>query len=217
MKAQANHMLYLLFIPCIKLMNEREATEVAEHGEVLRWSEDEAKIPELFVKGHGNLGKIVANFFETVLHVGIVTEVIPRRKGYYYKVTYGDGDQEDMDEAELMYAIELKDKKDAGEDLTNEAEGNEVLSGLSEEGSVYDSEEDKKALKEARKKRKAVAQVEKPCSKKKTIAKTKRAVCPDSVANIGGPDSNYFLTLIVCMSSLPYLRLTHGLVWTRPS
>ena len=30
-----------------------------------------------------------------------MTEVIPRRKGFYYKVTYGDGDQEDMDEGEL--------------------------------------------------------------------------------------------------------------------
>ena len=39
------------------------------------------------------------------------------------------------------------------EDISNEAE---VLSGLSEEGSVYDSEEDRKALKEAKKKRKAV-------------------------------------------------------------
>jgi hypothetical protein len=29
------------FIPCIKLMSEREATEVARHGEVLRWSSDE--------------------------------------------------------------------------------------------------------------------------------------------------------------------------------
>jgi hypothetical protein len=70
------------FTPCIKLMSEREATEMARNGEVLTWSEDEAKIPELFVKGHGNLGKIVAKFFETVLHVGLVTEVIPRRKGF---------------------------------------------------------------------------------------------------------------------------------------
>jgi hypothetical protein len=93
-------------------MSEREATEMAQNGEVLTWSSDEAKIPELFVKGHGNLvGKIVAKFFETVLHVGIVTEVIQRRRYYYYKVTYGDGDQEDMDKAELQYAIELNDKK----------------------------------------------------------------------------------------------------------
>jgi hypothetical protein len=71
------------FIPCTKLMSEKEATETAQFGEVLRWSEDEEKIPELFVKGHGNLGKIVAKCFETVLHVGVVTEVIPRRKGFY--------------------------------------------------------------------------------------------------------------------------------------
>ncbi len=29
------------FIPCIKLMSEREATEMARHGEVLRWSSEE--------------------------------------------------------------------------------------------------------------------------------------------------------------------------------
>jgi hypothetical protein len=53
-------------IPGIKMMSDREATECARFGEVLRWSEDEEKIPEMFVKGHGNLGKIVAKFFETV-------------------------------------------------------------------------------------------------------------------------------------------------------
>jgi hypothetical protein len=74
----------------------------------------------------------VAKFFETVLHVGIVTEVIHRRKGFYYKVTYGDGDQEDMDEDELIYAMQLKEKKDAGEELTNEDDSNDALSGLSE-------------------------------------------------------------------------------------
>jgi hypothetical protein len=42
-------------------MSEREATEMAQNGEVLTWSSDEAKIPELFVKGHGkNLGETVA-------------------------------------------------------------------------------------------------------------------------------------------------------------
>ncbi len=51
-----------------------------------------------------------------------------------------------MGEAELQYAIELKHKKDGGEDITNETEGSDDLSGLSEEGSVYDSEEDRKTL-----------------------------------------------------------------------
>jgi hypothetical protein len=92
-----------------------------------------------------------------------VTEVlvISRRRDYYYKVTYGDGDQEDMHEAELEYAIELKDRKDAGEDIAIEAEGCDDLSGLSEEGSVYDNEEDRKALKEAKKKRKALVETPK--------------------------------------------------------
>ncbi len=75
-------------------MNSREADECAQFGEVLRWSEDEADGQEIFVKGHVNLGKIVAKFFDRVLHVGIVTEVIPRRRDFYYKVTYGEGDQE---------------------------------------------------------------------------------------------------------------------------
>ncbi len=37
---------------------------MAENGEVLTWSSDSATIPELFVKGHGNLGKTVAKLFE---------------------------------------------------------------------------------------------------------------------------------------------------------
>ncbi len=51
------------FIPCIQLMSEREADEMAQNGEVLTWRFDQNKLPELFVKGHGNLGKIVATFF----------------------------------------------------------------------------------------------------------------------------------------------------------
>jgi phosphoenolpyruvate-protein kinase (PTS system EI component) len=95
-----------------------------------------------------------------------------------------------MDEAELLYAMELRQKKDDGQDISPEAEGDDVeLSGLSEEGSVYDSEEDKKALKEAKRKRQSSAQKEKDSSKKKRTTKTKWAVCPESVANIGGPAS----------------------------
>jgi hypothetical protein len=146
-------------------MSEREADECARHGEVLRWSSesDEEKIPDLFVKGHGNLNKMVAKFFGTVLHVGVVTEVIPRRKGFYYKVTYGDGDQEDMDDEELVYAIELKDKDGKGKAITNEVTEHSDLSD--DEGSVYDSEEDRKALIQAKKKRKAVVQLGKDASK----------------------------------------------------
>jgi hypothetical protein len=155
------------------------------NGEVMTRS-DEERIPILFEKGHSNLGRDCAKFFEAVLHYGNVTEVIPRRKGYYYKITYEDGDQEDMDDAELIFAIQLKHKKDKGEEVQNEAE---VLSGLSEEGSVYDSEEDIKALKEARKKRKAVVASAKNGSKKKRSNAKKWTVCPESVANVGGPDS----------------------------
>jgi hypothetical protein len=171
-------------------MSARETDECAEFGEVLRWSEEEADGQELFVKGHVNLGKKVAKFFDKVLHVGLVTEVIPRRRDFYYKVTYDDGDQEDMDEAELLYAMELRKKKEDGKVLSPEAEEDLELSGLSEEGSVYDSEEDKKALKEAKRKRQCSAQKTKTdSSKKKRTTKTKWAVCPESVANIGGPAS----------------------------
>ncbi len=85
--------------------------------------------------------------------------------------------------------MELKDKKDTGQEIFDEAVVEEELSGLSEEGSEYDSEEDKRALKEAKKKRKAVAQMGSSSPKKKRTSKTKWAVCPESVANIGGPDS----------------------------
>jgi hypothetical protein len=35
-----------------------------------------------------------------------------------------------MDEDELIYAMQLKEKKDADEELTNEDDSNDVLSGL---------------------------------------------------------------------------------------
>jgi hypothetical protein len=137
-----------------------------------------------------------------------VTEVIPRRKGFYYKVTYGDGDQEDMDEGELIYAIALKEKKDSGQELFDEAVVEEEMSGLSEEGSVYDSEEDKKALKEAKKKRKAVAQLESSSSKTKRTSKKKWAVCPESVANIGGPDSMLGMSMSRYIYLFSYLHFS---------
>ena len=151
------------YIAGIPVLSYREAIEVGVNGEVMTWS-DEERIPILFEKGHGNLGRACAKFFEAVLHYGEVREVIPRRKGYYYKITYEDGDQEDMDEEELIFAIQLKQKKENGEEVHNEAE---VLSGLSEEGSVYDSEEDRKALKEAKRKRKSVVASTKSGLKKK--------------------------------------------------
>ena len=62
------------------------------------------------------------------------------------------------------------------------------MSGLSEEGSVYDSEEDRKTLKEARKRRKAEAANANSGSKKQRNNASKRTVCPESVANDGDPD-----------------------------
>ena len=131
----------------------------------------------------------MAKFFETVLHVGIVTEVIPRRKGFYYKVTYGDGDQEDMDEDELIYAMQLKEKKDAGEELTNEDDSNDVLSGLSEEGSEYDSEEDRKALKEGKEKRKGLVDINKARQKKTRTPQKNGQYVLSPWQIFGGPDS----------------------------
>jgi hypothetical protein len=135
-------------------------------------------------RGHGNLGRDVAKFFETVCYVGHVTEVIPRRKGFYYKITYEDGDQEDMDEDEFIHALQLKHKKDRGEEISNDAE---VLSGLSEEGSVYDSEEDNKALKEAKRKRKAVAQMESSEKKKKERPEKNGLSVRNRWLTLGGP------------------------------
>ena len=179
----------------IKVLSYREALEVTEnYGEVMTWS-DEERIPILFERGHGNLGRGVAKHFETVLHCGVVTEIIPRRRGFLYKITYEDGDQEDMDEDELILAIQLRKKKHRGEDVTEDISNEaEVLSGLSEEGSVYDSEEDRKALKEAKKKRKAVVAM----GAARTTAKKKAAkwtVCPESVANVGGSESMLGKTL----------------------
>jgi hypothetical protein len=174
----------------IKLMSEREANECARHGEVLRWSTDdeEDKEPEMEKTMKKTRSKIVAKFFESVLFIGTVTEVIPRRRDFFYKVTYEDGDQEDMDEAELLYALELKHKKDRGEDLVQESECEKDLNGLSEEGSEYDSEEDKQ---EARrnKKRKLAEDKASKASKTKKKPKTKWTVRPEDVAHIGGVDS----------------------------
>jgi hypothetical protein len=182
--------IVLPFPKGIKLMSEREADECARHGEVLRWSTDDEddREPELFLKGHVNLGKLVAKFFETVLFIGTVTEVIPRRRDFFYKVTYEDGDQEDMDEAELLYALELKHRKDKGDDLSREARCVHELSGLSEEGSEYDSEEDKREARQ-HKKRKAAEDKATKASKIKKKQKTKWTVRPEDVTHIGGVNS----------------------------
>ena len=170
----------------IPMLSYREAIEVGVYGEVMRWSDEEKTYPLIFEKGHMNRGRDVARFFGTVCHVGYVTEVIPRRKGFYYKVTYEDGDQEDMDEDELLYAIELKMRKNRGEDISNEAE---VVDDASEEGSVYDSEDDIKAMRESKKKRKSLVALSTARSTKKNKKAAKWTVCPESIANDGGAES----------------------------
>ena len=67
------------------------------------------------------------------------------------------------------------------------------MSGLSGEGSIYDSEEDRKALKVARKKRKAEVTIAKAGSKKQRSNVKKWTVCPESVA---------LADLIQCLGSL---------------
>jgi hypothetical protein len=93
-----------------------------------------------------------------------------------------------MDEGELLEALYLKHKKDRGEDLVQESECEKDLSGLSEEGSEYDSEADKQ---EARrnKKRKLAEDKAAKASKTKKKPKTKWTVRPEDVAHIGGVDS----------------------------
>ncbi len=92
-----------------------------------------------------------------------------------------------MDDAELIYGLELKHKKDKGEDLSIEAECVNDLSGLSEEGSVYDSEEDKQEARRNKKRKAEEAKAAKASTQKKR--KKKWAVRPEDVANIGGVDS----------------------------
>ena len=72
-----------------------------------------------------------------------------------------------MDEAELLYALELKHRKDKGDDLSQEAECINEISGLSEEGSEYDSEEDKR---EARQNKKRKAAEDKATKATKTLS-----------------------------------------------
>ncbi len=114
----------------------------------------------------------------------------------YYKVTYGDGDQEDMDEGELIHAIALKEKKDSGQEIFDEAVVEEDLSGLSEEGSVYDSEEDKRALKEAKKKRKAV-----DCPNGMSPLLRKKTNVHNKMGCLSGVCSSYLGALIQCLAS----------------
>ncbi len=83
----------------------------------------------------------------------------------------------------------MRQKKEDGQEVLPEAEEAVEPSGLSEEGSVYDSEEDKKAIKDTKRKRQNSAQKTKDSSKKKRTTKKKRVVCPESVAIIGGPAS----------------------------
>jgi hypothetical protein len=69
-KEGANKPHVIPFIPSIKLMSEREATEMAQNGEVWTWSSDEAKILEIFVKeGHANLGKITIASYASLPNV----------------------------------------------------------------------------------------------------------------------------------------------------
>jgi hypothetical protein len=96
-----------------------------------------------------------------------------------------------MDEGELLYAIELKLRKNKGEDISNEAE---VVSDISEEGSVYDSEDDRKALRESKKKRKSFVALSAVAlsaggSTKRIKKAANRTVFPESIANDGGAQS----------------------------
>ncbi len=96
-------------VPISQLIGKDKAKEVQALGNVTELYVD-AELPPLFQKGHYNFDKKVAKFFDKVLHFGTVTEIILRRKGFYYSITYKDGDKEDMDDDELQYALELNHK-----------------------------------------------------------------------------------------------------------
>jgi hypothetical protein len=55
--------------------------------------------------------------FERVWHIGKITEVIPKRKGFLYSIAYEDGGTEDMDDRECQCALELHYKKESVEPL----------------------------------------------------------------------------------------------------
>jgi hypothetical protein len=198
-------------VPISQLIGKDKAKEVQALGNVTELYVD-AELPPLFQIGHSNLDKNVAKFFDKVLHFGTVTEIIPRRKGFHYGITYNDGDKEDMDDDELQYALELNHKNDVGDECVDEAAVHSDINGLNEEGSVYDSEEDRRELQKL-KKRKAAEPNSKRALKKSTPSKTKFKVHLENVANIGGPDSmlgksmaRFIASLIqcfhLCVSSL---------------
>ena len=60
---------------------------------------------------------------------------------------------------------------------------------ISEEGSLYDSEDDIKALRESKKKRKSLVALSAGRSTKRTKKAAKWTVCPESIANDGGAES----------------------------
>ncbi len=89
-----------------------------------------------------------------------------------------------MDDEELQYALEIKHKHDVGGECVDVAEVESDISGVSEEGSVYDSEEDRRVLKNTKKE-----VTSKRARIKATAPKTKFKVCLEDVANIRGPES----------------------------
>ncbi len=76
-------------VPISQLLGKDKAKEVRALGDVTElYVDTDVELPPLFRKGHSNLDKTVAKFFDKVLHFGTVTEVIPKRRGYYYGITY---------------------------------------------------------------------------------------------------------------------------------
>jgi hypothetical protein len=99
-------------------MSEREATEVAMHGEVLRWSPEPSPMPEPSVEvddklaqkfGVNAIGEFVCRDFgpDGIFHGKITAYHLDAQKKGLYTVQYTDNDVDDLDYEEYNYAYSL--------------------------------------------------------------------------------------------------------------
>ncbi len=113
------------------MMSEREADEMAKYSEVRRWSSDSEgdDVPilqtmnsktgvekEVIPDGQAAVGAGIARFFGKDLGVfkGQVVRVEAVRRRHMYHVKYEDGDSEDFDQDEYIYAYAMRKAVDRG-------------------------------------------------------------------------------------------------------
>ncbi len=113
------------------MLSEREATEMAQHGDVLRYSSDiegdEVPILSQILQttteggkeapeGEAAVGVRVARDFgrDGGIVKGKVVHVRKNRQRHNYHILYEDGDEEDFDLDEYQFAYELRQGLDGG-------------------------------------------------------------------------------------------------------